>query len=422
MLKKMVLLIALAFPGTLALGQALEIGQPVPPLKLGGVLQGPPANEISWEKLKGNVVVLEFWATWCVPCVAAIPHVNDLAVHFENKPVKFLSITNEDRGKIERFLAKREMKSWIGLDTASSLLKAYHVKLIPRMLVVDREGKLVLDAYPMDVDQKILQSVLDGSYVAEKGPAEAKKGEPGSFDLEAYRNKLAVRAGQDPLYLAYKHYAKEDSGPPYIPSYQHILRRPAFKHESSNWTIHGSEDRKTMASVGITLDAPLSEILVLAYGLPSPLRIVNEAGLDEKEQWEIIYARARDYNLPKAWDEIKQSLTYTLQMQASEVMSERDVLVATVPDHSKIKKSGDIDWKNDPTVRTLVLVQDLIAQLERKSGQIVTFEAGVDWYLDTYGVDYQNLPAPELKSWLESQGLAFKKGAQKVKLLKLTKK
>ena len=45
------------------------------------------------DSLKGKVVVLEFWTTWCGPCVAAIPHLNELSEKYADKPVQFIAIS-----------------------------------------------------------------------------------------------------------------------------------------------------------------------------------------------------------------------------------------------------------------------------------------------------------------------------------------
>src|SRR6185503_11931309 len=114
----------LAFPRAEA---APQVGKPAPELGLEQVLQAPAGTEASWEKLKGKVVVLEFWATWCAPCIAAIPHLNELADHFKGKPVQFIAITDEQNKVIEAFLKKRAMRAWIGLDTDKSMFKAYSI-------------------------------------------------------------------------------------------------------------------------------------------------------------------------------------------------------------------------------------------------------------------------------------------------------
>lgn len=54
-----------------------KIGDPAPKLELETVLT--PSIALSWSAVRGQVVVLEFWATWCAPCVAQIPHLNALA-------------------------------------------------------------------------------------------------------------------------------------------------------------------------------------------------------------------------------------------------------------------------------------------------------------------------------------------------------
>ena len=92
-----------------------QVGEPAPAIELEGLLHAPEGD------LKGNVVVLEFWATWCGPCIAAIPHLNALTEEFKGKPVRFISVTDEDETKVRKFLEKRTMSSWIGLDTDRSM-------------------------------------------------------------------------------------------------------------------------------------------------------------------------------------------------------------------------------------------------------------------------------------------------------------
>src|SRR5713101_5460785 len=70
------------------------IGNAAPAIKLEKLLQAPPNASTDWEKLKGKVVVLDFWATWCTPCVAGIPHLNQLAAEFSGQPVVFIGIAD----------------------------------------------------------------------------------------------------------------------------------------------------------------------------------------------------------------------------------------------------------------------------------------------------------------------------------------
>lgn len=79
----------------------LKVGGPAPELELLKLLQAPEGIKIDSNSLKGKVVVLEFWATWCAPCIVAMPHLNELADKFKDRPVRFISITappkNESR-------------------------------------------------------------------------------------------------------------------------------------------------------------------------------------------------------------------------------------------------------------------------------------------------------------------------------------
>jgi thiol-disulfide isomerase/thioredoxin len=120
------LVAAITLAGLLvARGQTSEpkVGEQPPPLELKVLLQAQPGTKASWDALKGKVVVLEFWATWCGPCVAAISHLNELADHFKDRPVQFIAITDEDENIISPFLKKKPIHAWVGLDTDKSMFR-----------------------------------------------------------------------------------------------------------------------------------------------------------------------------------------------------------------------------------------------------------------------------------------------------------
>jgi thiol-disulfide isomerase/thioredoxin len=117
-----------------------KIGDLAPPIFFEDALQVTSSSDLAWSSLRGNVVVLEFWATWCGPCLAATPHLNELADRFRGRPVVFISVTDEPREKVEPFLQGWTFKSRIGLDTDRSSFLDYRVGGIPRTVLIDRSG------------------------------------------------------------------------------------------------------------------------------------------------------------------------------------------------------------------------------------------------------------------------------------------
>ena len=150
-----VLAIICAFEGPL-------VGQKAPELKIARVLQAPDGAKATLESLRGKVVVLEFWTTWCGPCVASIPHLNDLCEKLAGQPIQFISITDEAPGVVESFLKKRVMKSWVALDAEKATFKAYAVHAIPHTVIVNRDGKIMEITSPTDIDERFLRDVIDG--------------------------------------------------------------------------------------------------------------------------------------------------------------------------------------------------------------------------------------------------------------------
>ncbi len=144
----------------------LSIGDAAPELKLEELLQVPAKTEITWAALRGKVVLIEFWATWCSPCVEAFPHLNEMVDKLgSDKDFVFLSITDEKRDVVEPFLKKKPLKTWIGLDADRSASDAYGVFGIPHTVIVDRQGKIAGITFPEAVTVDVLRKVAKGEKV-----------------------------------------------------------------------------------------------------------------------------------------------------------------------------------------------------------------------------------------------------------------
>lgn len=141
-----------------------QVGDRPPELLFSQVVQGPQKEEITWEKLKGKVVVLEFWNTQCAPCIRAIPHLNDLVETFSSRPVVFLSISDDNPDHLKAFLKKKPIKGWLALELPFNPTRtAFDVIAIPHTVIIDTNGRIAAVTHPAKLEAIHLEEILAGT-------------------------------------------------------------------------------------------------------------------------------------------------------------------------------------------------------------------------------------------------------------------
>ncbi len=107
--------------------------------------------------LRGKVVLVNFWATWCPPCRKEMPDLDALYQRFGAKGFVVLGISDEERAKVEPFTKERKVSFPVLLDPGRKVNDEFIVEGIPKSFVYDREGKLVAQSIDMRTQKQFLE-------------------------------------------------------------------------------------------------------------------------------------------------------------------------------------------------------------------------------------------------------------------------
>ena len=116
-------------------------------------LQGRPW---SLKDLRGKVVLVNFWATWCPPCRKEMPDMEALYQRFGPQGLVILAISDENASKVQPFIAERKYTYPILLDPGREVNKLFDVEGIPKSFVYNREGKLAAEAIDRRTENQFL--------------------------------------------------------------------------------------------------------------------------------------------------------------------------------------------------------------------------------------------------------------------------
>ena len=144
----------------LSSGCASKVGEPLTYFSV-TTIDGQVMNN---ENLKGKIVVINVWATWCGPCIREIPHLNKLVESYKDKNVVFVALTDESKDKVTKFLTKRPF-NYQHISDASSINNTLYpgmVAQVPLHVIVNKEGEIAFFMKGASNDiQEILTAQID---------------------------------------------------------------------------------------------------------------------------------------------------------------------------------------------------------------------------------------------------------------------
>jgi thiol-disulfide isomerase/thioredoxin len=162
----------------------LMVGDKAPRLQTGKWIQGEPVGAFD----SNHVYIVEFWATWCGPCVGSIPHLNQLWQKFKDKDVVVIGVNVWDSdNSVAPFVKKMgtNMTYRVSLDDKSQnedgLMSAnwwprktnHHG--IPTAFIIGRDGRIAWIGHPMGLQEAVLDEIVSGHYDLAKAAVEYKK-------------------------------------------------------------------------------------------------------------------------------------------------------------------------------------------------------------------------------------------------------
>lgn len=128
--------------------------------------KAPELNITQWiseqPDTEGKFILIDFWGTWCGPCIKGIPDMNEYQIEFKDKLV-VIGISEESIEKVKAF-KKAKMEYSSGIDTNGTLNTAYEIQGIPHVVLIDPKGIVRWEGFPFlgghELTSKVIEDII----------------------------------------------------------------------------------------------------------------------------------------------------------------------------------------------------------------------------------------------------------------------
>ena len=384
------------------------VSNSAPELKLEGIYNKPDKVIPTLKSLRGKVVVLDFWAIWCSPCVAAFPENNRIYEKYKDDGVEYIAITDDPKEKLENFLKKVDVKFWIGRDDDKQEFKNYQITARPHIYIINREGNIVFEGY--SINENLVEEVLATNFIATKK----------DIEISNVITDGGFSPGQDPLFNAVdimlNRNKKEINYRPNPKLINHFIIRPSLNKE---WGGHGWNQSRDHKYYGITYyGGKLENIFQFLNDLSSPIWVKNNT--KDTTLYDIVYWK-KSPSLHNSFKEIQENLLDGLSMNFEKSRSLQNVnkLVQTKKNIDVLAEDGIISG----TQKAYTPINTFITQLEKKSKEYYTLDKSLEkTFIYNKGMEWKKLNSStldELTYFLKEKNINVSKVKEEIEIFEI---
>ena len=140
--------------------QALKVGDNLPNYQPKSVVNYK-SDSLNFKDAKGKILIIEFWGTWCSPCIPALQHLDEIKNKFPDD-VFVVGISDDSKERLTKFLTKRAVSIPLASETDTKLNGIFSFNVVPHTIIVDKNGKIITITSPNEVTEEKIREIIVG--------------------------------------------------------------------------------------------------------------------------------------------------------------------------------------------------------------------------------------------------------------------